>query len=90
MANTRAAIREIRKGKTRAIQNRQVLTRIKTIQKKSAGAATGKADAEKAPQIASDFMSTVDKAAKRGMIHQNKANRLKSAAARHLKVTVSN
>ena len=89
MANTRAAIREIRKSKRRAVQNRTVLTRIKTIQKKSAMAVTGKADAKRAPQIAADFMSLVDKAAKRGMIHKKKANRLKSAAARHLKVAVS-
>ena len=89
MANTRASIREIRKSKTRAVQNRTVLSRIKTIQKKSIGVAAGNVDAEKAPQIASDFMSIVDKAAKRGMIHQKKANRLKSTAARHLKVATS-
>ena len=89
MANTRASIREIRKSKTRAVQNRTVLTRIKSIQKKSLASAEGKTASDQAPQIAAEFMSTVDKAAKRGIIHQSKASRLKSVAVRHLKAATS-
>ena len=87
MANTRAAIREIRKARTRAVQNRTLLSRIKTIHKKSI--ASAKAGSEQSAQIAADFMSTVDKAAKKGLIHPNKANRLKSTAARHLKAATT-
>ncbi len=77
MANTRASIREIRKSGRRAVGNRRVVSRIKTLQK---AASDEKADAA----AVTAFISTLDKAAKSGVIHRNKANRLKSKATRRL------
>ncbi len=56
----------------RANQNRSVRTRLRTLQKRVRGA--NKPDAE---QIRS-LISALDKAAKRGIIHRNAADRRKA------------
>jgi len=72
MANTKSAAKRSRQSLARADQNRSVRTRLRTLQKRARGA--GKADAE---QIRA-FISALDKAAKRGIIHRNAADRRKA------------
>ena len=79
MANTKSAAKRARQTVTRSKQNRKVLTAVKK-QIKTVRTAI-KAGTKSAAQDASKlFASTIDKAAKSGRIHRNKANRLKSRA----------
>ena len=72
MANTKSAAKRSRQSPARADQNRSVRTRLRTLQKRARGA--GKADAEQIRAL----ISALDKAAKRGIIHRNAADRRKA------------
>ena len=83
MANTRSAAKRARQTLTRTLSNRRALTTVKTQTKAIREAIKGgKKDVAQAAAVG--FSSTVDKAAKTGRIHRNKANRLKSRAAKAL------
>jgi len=72
MANTKSAAKRSRQTVKRSLRNRSVLTRLRSLQK---GVRTsGKPDAGKLPGL----ISAIDKAAKRGIIHRNAANRRKA------------
>ena len=83
MANTKSAAKRARQTLTRSRQNRRVVSALKKeIKGVRTVIKTGvKADATEAVK---SFASTVDKAAKSGRIHRNKANRLKSRTARQI------
>ncbi|MEY2543787.1 MAG: small subunit ribosomal protein [Verrucomicrobiota bacterium] len=83
MANTKSAAKRSRQALTRANQNRGVRTGLRTLQKRVRSAA--KPDAE---QIRS-LISALDKAAKRGIIHRNAADRRKARLNRQLKGAAS-
>ena len=72
MANTKSAAKRSRQSLLRAQQNRGVRTRLRTLQKGVRGSA--KPDAEKIRAL----ISALDKAAKRGIIHRNAADRRKA------------
>jgi small subunit ribosomal protein S20 len=72
MANTKSAAKRSRQSLTRANQNRGVRTRLRTLQKRVYGA--GKPDTEQIRGL----ISALDKAAKRGVIHRNAADRRKA------------
>ena len=72
MANTKSAAKRARQSLTRSAQNRGVRTRLRTLQKRARGMA--KPDAEQIRNL----ISALDKAAKRGMIHRNAADRRKA------------
>ena len=80
MANTKSASKRARQATVRTSRNRSILSGLRRMQKKVTGA-TGQKD-EKSLRA---LISAVDKAAKRGVIHRNAANRrkarLKAAAA---------
>ncbi len=81
MANIKSAQKNIRKSASAAKRNRAVRSRVKTAAKAARAAiASGKTDDVKAvtPACASVF----DKAAKSGVIHKNKAARMKSRLAK--------
>ncbi len=81
MANHKSALKRVRQTKTRTERNRQRKTTIKTLRKQTlAAVATG--DKTAATETLSKFSSAVDKAAKKGLIHKNKAANLKSRAAK--------
>jgi len=71
MANTKSAAKRARQTGRRSLQNRSVLSQIRTLRKR-AGAAGAK------PEEMTALISAIDKAAKRGIIHRNAANRQKS------------
>ena len=74
MANIRAAQKWARASEKRAERNQAVKSSLKAVFRK---AASGGADAQSAA-------SAFDKAAGRGIIHKNKANRKKSRLAKAL------
>jgi small subunit ribosomal protein S20 len=71
MANTKSATKRSRQSLARAGQNRGVRTRLRSLQK---GARGTKPNVEQIHAL----ISALDKAAKRGIIHRNAANRRKA------------
>lgn len=76
MANIKANKKSVRQTERRAEHNKIVRTRLKSLAKTLAGEAT--------KVNASLLASAADKAAKTGVIHRNKANRLKARLAKKL------
>jgi small subunit ribosomal protein S20 len=79
MANTRSAAKRARQTGARSLQNKSVLTGIKSQQKKLSAAIAG-GDKSKIEAELALFSSRLDKAAKRGVVHKNYAGRRKSHA----------
>ena len=82
MANLKASIIDVRKSRKREAANRKVRSEIKTYSKK-VDVAIKNGD-EKATELCSRYAAVLDKAAKRNIIHKNKANRLKSKTSQLL------
>ena len=72
MANTRSATKRARQTVKRSLRNRSVVTRLRTMQKQARATQTPSADQIRA------LISAIDKAANRGVIHENAANRRKA------------
>ena len=83
MANHKSSIKRNRQTVVRTERNRAEKSRMKTIRKKAV-AAIASGDKDAATKAASEFSSVVDKAAKRNLIHPNKAANLKSKTAKAL------
>ena len=79
MANTRSAAKRSRQTSKRTLRNHSVVARLRTMQKE----VRRSTDAASAEQIRS-LISAIDKAAKRGIIHENAANRRKARLNRAL------
>ena len=71
MANTRSAAKRSRQTLKRTLRNRSVVTRLRTMRK-------GVRSAEASGDQIRSLISAIDKAAKRGIIHENAANRRKA------------
>jgi small subunit ribosomal protein S20 len=82
MANTRSASKRARQTTKRSLRNRSVLTRLRGMQK-GVSAAGSKPE----PKDVSAMISAIDKAAKRGIIHKNAANRRKARLNKSLGVS---
>lgn len=88
MANTKSAAKRARQSTKRADRNSSILTGLKTEQKKFRKlVAEGNLEGAKAAYAG--VVSTLDKAAKRGVIHRNAADRRKSQFNRALKPAVA-
>jgi small subunit ribosomal protein S20 len=72
MANTKSAAKRARQTLKRSLRNRSVVTRLRTMQKQ-----TRSSEVPSLNGIRS-VISEIDKAAKRGIIHRNAANRRKA------------
>jgi small subunit ribosomal protein S20 len=83
MANTKSALKRVRQTLVRTERNRAEKSRIKTLRRKTL-AAVAAGDKDAAAEASSSFSSAVDKAAKRNLIHPNKAANLKSKTAKAL------
>ncbi|MCX6876796.1 MAG: 30S ribosomal protein S20 [Verrucomicrobia bacterium] len=83
MANTKSALKRVRQTEVRTERNRADKTRMKTLRKKAL-AAVAAGDAPAAAAAVSTFASVLDKAAKRNLIHPNKAANLKRKTAKAL------
>ena len=75
MANTKSAAKRARQTQRRALRNRQVLSRTRTLSKRAGDASAQAADI-------TALISAIDNAAKRGIIHRNAAVRRKARLAR--------
>ena len=73
----KSSFKELRKTKTRTVFNKIREKRIKDAMKKIQKALTGQ-HLDEAQKIAEDVVGMIDKAAKRNIIHPNKAARKKS------------
>ena len=78
MANTRSAAKRTRQTLSRGLHNRTVKTQLRRLQKQ-----IGSASNPDAVRIRA-VISAIDKAAKRGIIHRNAANRRKTHLNRAL------
>jgi small subunit ribosomal protein S20 len=83
MANSKSAAKRARQTLARSLHNRSVITRVRTMQKRTRSSAKPDAD-----QIRS-LISAIDKAAKRGIIHRNAANRRKAKLNRAIAKSAS-
>jgi len=72
MANTRSAAKRARQTVKRSLHNRSVVTRLRTMKK------TVRSEQTPNPEQIRALISAIDKAAKRGIIHENAANRRKA------------
>ena len=81
MAHTLSAKKRIRQTVTRTAANRSMMSRVRTLRKKVA-AAVASQDKEAAATAYNAFSSAVDKAAKKGTVHPNRAANYKSKAAK--------
>ena len=72
MANTQSAAKRSRQSLSRAIQNRSVRARLRTLQKRV------RANAMPGAEQIHGLIAALDKAAKRGIIHRNAADRRKA------------
>ncbi len=81
MANHKSSIKRARQTIVRTERNRAEKSRLKTV-RKSVLSAIASGDKEGAAKASALFSSVVDKAAKRNLIHPNKAANLKSKASK--------
>ena len=88
MANLKSSQKDIRRIKRRTERNRVITTRLKTLRKKVLAAQQG-AEGEAATEAGRVYVSALDKAAKTGIIHRNKANREKAKLAKIAKAATS-
>ena len=70
MANSKSAAKRARQNPRRTLRNRSVTTNLRSLTKRHSAA--GK------PEETRALISALDKAAKRGIIHKNVANRRKA------------
>ena len=79
MPNIKAAVKWVRQSEKRTVRNLDAKTRLKTLFKK--------AKAANDPAVSSSVEAQFDKAARKGIIHPNKAARKKARLARALAKT---
>lgn len=77
MANTKSALKRARQTVVRTARNRSITSHLKGQVRKTRTLLAGK-DKALATTAVSELASTLDKAAKRGIIHQNSADRRKA------------
>ena len=80
MANKPQALKYIRKTAPRTAANRHIRSELRTLAKK-VQAASGGEDKDAAKETARLYVSALDRAVKRNVVHKNKANRHKSEVA---------
>jgi len=80
MANTKSALKYVRKTEGRTLRNRQVKSRLKTLSKKVEAAATS-GDKDALAIASRQYISALDKAGKTSLVHANKIARQKARCA---------
>jgi small subunit ribosomal protein S20 len=73
----------MRQGEKHRERNRRNLSQLKT-QVKKLRAALAKGDAEEAKKLLGPTIGEIDKASKKGVVHDNAASRYKSRLTRHV------
>ncbi|MEO0508256.1 MAG: 30S ribosomal protein S20 [Verrucomicrobiota bacterium] len=80
MANTKSALKYVRKTEGRTLRNRQIKSRLKTLAKKVEAAAVA-GDKDALASVSRLYISALDKAGKSGLVHANKIARHKARCA---------
>ena len=83
MANIKSQIKRNRQNEKRRLRNKSVKSSLKTAIRKF-NAASESGDAELATTLMRDASRMLDKAASKGVIHQNQAANRKSAIAKKI------
>ena len=81
MAHHASAQKRIRQGEKRRARNRQNVSQLKTHVRKLR-AAIEKGDGDAARKLLSETVGQIDKASKKGVVHDNAASRYKSRLSR--------
>jgi small subunit ribosomal protein S20 len=81
LAHHASALKQMRRGEKRRARNRKHLSQLKT-QLKKLRAVIAEGNAEAASQLLPATEAEIDKAAKKGVVHDNAAARYKSRLAR--------
>ena len=84
MAHHASALKQMRQGVKHRARNRKNLSLLKTHLKRLR-AAVAKGDGQEAGKLLSSTVGQIDKAAKKGVIHDNAAARYKSRLSRRVK-----
>ncbi|MFO7646231.1 MAG: 30S ribosomal protein S20 [Desulfosarcina sp.] len=82
MANHKSALKRAGQNERRRLRNRAVQTRVKNVVKDVRQAAAG--DTEKTVERLSTAKSVIDKAVKKGVLHQKTASRKISRLAKRI------
>ena len=77
----KSAMKRVRQARARALRNRSIKSKIKTLSKKVEKAVMDK-NIETATQALKEAISAIDKAAQKGIIHRNNAARRVSRLTR--------
>lgn len=83
MAHHASAQKQMRQSQKRRARNRQNLSLLKT-QVKKLRSAIAKGDAESAKKLLPETVGQIDKAAKKGVVHDNAASRYKGRLAKRV------
>jgi small subunit ribosomal protein S20 len=81
VAHHASALKQMRQGEKRRARNRKNVSQLKT-QVKKLRAAIAEGNAEAAKKLLPETVGEIDKAAKKGVVHDNAASRYKSRLAR--------
>jgi len=81
LAHHASALKQMRQGLKRRDRNRKNVSQLKT-QVKKLRAAMAKGDAGEAKKLLGETISEIDRAAKKGIVHDNAAARYKSRLTR--------
>jgi len=82
MPNRKSAKKELRKSKANTVYNKKIKDTAKSLVKRSVKAIDAKD--EKAKELVTKALKTLDKAAQKGVIKKNTRNRRKSRLAKKL------
>lgn len=85
MANRRNAVKKIRADERKRVQNRSVKSEIRTMTRRFL-TLCGEKRFDQAKDYCRELFSKLDKAVKKGILPENRANRSKSRVSRRLKV----
>ena len=83
MANHKSALKRARQNEIRRLRNKSTKTRVKNVEK-SVRLAINEKSKEAALNELNSAKSTIDKAAKKGVIHKKTASRKLSRLSRHV------
>jgi small subunit ribosomal protein S20 len=83
LAHHASALKQMRQGQKHQARNRKNVSQLKT-QVRKLRSAIAKGDAAEAKEALSETVSAIDKAAKKGVVHDNAAARYKSRLTRRV------
>jgi len=83
MANLKSSIKDTRRIITRTARNRSIKSRLKTLRQNLSESVENK-DKNEIKEATKNYVSALDKAVKRGIVHRNKASRHKSEYSKYL------